>query len=142
MKRLSAVLFGLALLAIPAKGEPLAALSTLKALPHADVSRLIGSWEVAEMAPLKMIYEFQAGTMAMHGKNAELGSTFELTMDADYRTAGADAIWVIATHPHGGPDEEAPTENGPSIMGIQLTGGDRAVLVVSNNERFTLIKVP
>ncbi len=142
MKRLGIVLLGLALLGMPAKAEPPAALSTLKALPRADVSRLLGSWEVAEMAPLKMIYEFQAGTMAMHGKNAELGSTFELTMDADYRSAGADAIWVIATHPHGGPDEEPPTANGPSIMGVQLTGNDRAILVVSTTERFTLIKVP
>lgn len=142
MKRLSVVLIGLALLAAPASGEPPAALSTLKALPHADVTRLLGSWQVAEMAPLKMIYEFQTGTMAMHGKNAELGSTFELTMDADYRSAGADAIWVIATRPRGGPDEESPPADGPSIMGVQFTANDRAVLVVSTNERFTLVKVP
>jgi len=141
MRAVCAVLLGLMVFTAGVKAEPPTPLSTLQALPRADVTRLIGSWEVAEMAPMKMIYEFQAATMAMHGRNAEAGSTFELTMDADYRSAGADAIWVIATHPRGGPDEEPPASDGPSIMGVQLTGTDRAVLVVSNTERFTLLKV-
>ena len=142
MKGLSAIFGTLLLLAAPALGDPPSALSTLRALPHADAARLMGSWEVTEMAPMKMIYEFQSGTVAMHGRNADAGVTFELTMDADYRSAGADAIWVIATNPRAGADEEPPTSNNPSIMGIQFAADGHVVMVVSTNERFTLVKVP
>jgi len=92
-------------------------------LPHADVARLVGNWQVAEMEPIRMIYEFQTGTMAMHGKNPDAGTGFELAMDADYRTAGKDAIWVIGTNPRTGPDDPEPEGGkGPSIIGIEFTG--------------------
>lgn len=142
MKFFAAIIIALLpLLARPVAADPAAALSNLRNLPRADVARLLGSWQVAEMAPLKMVYEFQAGTVAMHGRNAEAGLSFELTMDADYRSAGKDAIWVIASNPRAGVDEEPPSSKAPSIIGIQFTNDDRAVLVVSSNERFTLIKI-
>jgi hypothetical protein len=37
--------------------------------------------------------------MAMHGRNERGGSTFDMTLDADYRTAGDNAVWVIGTRP-------------------------------------------
>jgi len=124
----------------PAMADPADAREKLLTLPHADIARLVGSWQVKEMEPLKMIYEFQTQTMAMHGRNEQGSSTFELTLDADYRLAGKDAIWVIGTHPR--PVPEGTDETNPSIMGIEFTGADQVTMTVSANERFTLIKVP
>ena len=123
------------------KGDPAEARAQLLGLPRADVARLIGSWEVEEMKPITMIYEFQAATMAMHGKNDAGGSTFELTMDADYRTAGANAVWVIGTKPRPIPEDSAIDAGNPSIMGIEFTADDRATLTVSAQESFTLVRV-
>ena len=78
--------------------------------------------------------------MAMHGRNEQGGSTFELTLDADYRLAGKDQIWVIGTHPR--PVPEGTDEASPSIMGIEFTTADQVTMTVSAGERFTLIKVP
>ena len=69
MRLLPTIVSVFALLALPVSAaDPATGLAHLRALPHADVARLIGSWQVAEMDPVRMIYEFQAGTMAMHGK--------------------------------------------------------------------------
>jgi len=127
-------------LSTPALADPIEAREKLLTLPHADVARLIGSWQVKEMEPIKMIYEFQAGTFAMHGKNDQGGSTFEMILDADYRTAGKDAIWVIGTHPR--PVPEGTDENNPSIIGIEFIAPDQLTMSVGANERFTLVKVP
>jgi hypothetical protein len=124
----------------PAIADPIEAREKLLTLPHADVARLVGSWQVKEMEPIKMIYEFQIQTMAMHGRNDQGGSTFELNLDADYRLAGKDAIWVIGTHPR--PVPEGMDEANPSIIGIEFTTDDQVTMTVSANERFTLIKVP
>ena len=131
-----------ALLALsgPAMSDPVDAREKLLTLPHADIARLVGSWQVKEMEPIRMIYEFQSGTFAMHGKNDQGGSTFEMTLDADYRTAGENAIWVIGTHPRPVPD--GMDENNPSIMGIEFTTADQVTMTVSAGERFTLVKVP
>jgi hypothetical protein len=123
-----------------AMADPIDAREKLLTLPHADMTRLAGSWQVKEMEPIKMIYEFQTQTMAMHGRNEQGGSTFELTLDADYRLAGKDAIWVIGTHPR--PVPEGTDEASPSIIGIEFTAVDQVTMTVSANERFTLIKVP
>jgi hypothetical protein len=120
--------------------DPVDARDKLLTLPHADMARLAGNWQVKEMEPIKMIYEFQTQTMAMHGRNEQGGSTFELTLDADYRLAGKDAIWVIGTHPR--PVPEGTDEANPSIIGIEFTAADQVTMTVSANERFTLIKVP
>jgi hypothetical protein len=124
----------------PASADPIEAREKLLTLPHADVARLIGSWQVKEMEPIKMIYEFQAGTFAMHGRNDQGGSTFEMTLDADYRTAGKDAIWVIGTHPR--PVPEGTDADNPSILGIEFVTPDQVTMTVSAGERFTLVKVP
>jgi hypothetical protein len=124
----------------PALSDPVDAREKLLTLPHADIARLVGSWQVKEMEPIRMIYEFQSGTFAMHGKNDQGGSTFEMTLDADYRTAGENAIWVIGTHPRPVPD--GMDEANPSIMGIEFTTADQVTMTVSAGERFTLIKVP
>jgi hypothetical protein len=129
-------------LAAPVHADPAEARAKLLALPHADVARLVGSWQVKEMEPIKMIYEFQAGTMAMHGLNSQGGSSFELTMDADYRKAGDSGIWVIGTHPRPITDDMDGSENNPSIMGIEFTTDTQVLMTVSAGERFTLIKVP
>jgi hypothetical protein len=131
-----------ALLALsgPAFADPIEAREKLLTLPHADVARLIGSWQVKEMEPIKMIYEFQAGSFAMHGRNDQGGSTFEMTLDADYRTAGKDAIWVIGTHPR--PVPEDTDANNPSILGIEFVAPDQVTMTVSAGERFTLVKIP
>jgi hypothetical protein len=126
-------------LAAPAIADPVEAREKLLTLPHADVARLIGSWQVKEMEPIKMIYEFQTGTFAMHGKNEQGGSTFEMVLDADYRTAGKDAIWVIGTHPR--PLPEGTDGDNPSIIGIEFTAPDLVTMSVGANERFTLVKV-
>ncbi|HEX4507064.1 MAG TPA: hypothetical protein VH722_15145 [Alphaproteobacteria bacterium] len=122
-----------------ALADPIEARDKLLTLPHADVARLIGSWQVKEMEPIRMIYEFQAGTFAMHGKNDQGGSTFEMTLDADYRTAGKDAIWVIGTHPR--PVPEGTDADSPSIIGIEFVAPDQLTMSVGANERFTLVKV-
>jgi hypothetical protein len=127
-------------LSTPAMADPVEARDKLLTLPHADVARLIGSWQVKEMEPIKMIYEFQTGTFAMHGKNEQGGSTFEMVLDADYRTAGKDAIWVIGTHPR--PVPEGTDGDNPSIIGIEFTAPDQVTMSVGANERFTLVKVP
>jgi len=127
-------------LSTPAFGDPIEARDKLLTLPHADVARLIGSWQVKEMEPIKMIYEFQAATFAMHGKNDQGGSTFEMLLDADYRTAGKDAIWVIGTHPR--PVPEGTDADSPSIIGIEFVAADQLTMSVGANERFTLVKVP
>jgi hypothetical protein len=127
-------------LSAPALGDPVEAREKLLALPHADVARLVGSWQVKEMEPNKMVYEFQAGTFAMHGLSSGGGTTFEMVLDADYRIAGKDAIWVIGTHPRPVPD--GVDENNPSILGIEFTTADEVTMTVSAGERFTLVKVP
>lgn len=137
--RLLAVAAMLALSA-PALADPIEARDKLLTLPHADVARLIGSWQVKEMEPIRMIYEFQAVTFAMHGKNDQGGSTFEMVLDADYRTAGKDAIWVIGTHPR--PVPEGTDADSPSIIGIEFIAPDQVTMSVGANERFTLVKVP
>jgi hypothetical protein len=126
-------------LSAPALADPIEAREKLLTLPHADVARLIGSWQVKEMEPIKMIYEFQTGTFAMHGRNDQGGSTFEMVLDADYRTAGKDAIWVIGTHPR--PVPEGTDGDNPSIIGIEFTAPDQVTMSVGANERFTLVKV-
>ena len=123
-----------------APADPIDAREKLLTLPHADVARLIGSWQVKEMEPIKMIYEFQAVTFAMHGRNDQGGSTFEMVLDADYRTAGKDAIWVIGTHPR--PVPEGTDGDSPSIIGIEFVAPDQLIMTVGANERFTLVKVP
>ena len=131
-----------ALVAFPSIADPVSGLANLRALPHADVARLVGNWEVAEMKPIRMIYEFQPDTMAMHGKNPDAGTGFELAMDADYRTAGKGAIWVIGTNPRTGPNDPSPEAgNSPSIMGIEFTDDDHATMTVSTREHFTLVRV-
>lgn len=127
---------------LSASADPSDAQSRLMALPHADVSRLIGSWEVEEMKPARMIYEFRVATMAMHGRDDRGGSTFELTLDADYRLAGENAVWIIGTHPRPIPEGTEENAANPSIMGVELTSQDHAKLTVSAGERFTLIRVP
>jgi hypothetical protein len=129
-------------LSAPVHADPAEARAKLLTLPHADVARLVGSWQVKEMEPIKMIYEFQSGTMAMHGLNSQGGSSFELTMDADYRKAGDSGIWVIGTHPRPITDDMDGSENNPSIMGIEFTTDTQVLMTVSAGERFTLIKVP
>ena len=124
----------------PAIGDPVEAREKLLTLPHADIARLVGSWQVKEMEPNKMIYEFQATSFAMHGLNSQGSSSFEMTLDADYRTAGENAIWVIATHPRPVPD--GVDGNNPSILGIEFIATDHITMTVSAGERFTLIKVP
>lgn len=142
MKLFAIVVSALMLLSLPASADPAAGLANLRALPHADVARLVGNWQVAEMEPISMIYEFQTDSMAMHGKNPDAGTGFELSMDADYRTAGKDAIWVIGTNPRTGPDDPAPEGgNGPSIIGIEFTDDDHAKMTVSTREHFTLVRV-
>ena len=141
MRLFAAIIVMLPLIAGRVVADPATALSNLRTLPRADVARLIGSWQVEEMAPLKMVYEFQSGTVAMHGRNQDAGLSFELTMDADYRSAGKDAIWVIASNPRAGADEEQPQSKDPSILGIQFTADDRAELVVSSDEHFTLVRI-
>jgi hypothetical protein len=141
MKLAIAAAFLLALSA-SASADPEDARAKLLTLPHADVARLVGSWQVKEMEPIKMIYEFQSNTMAMHGLNSQGGSSFEMTMDADYRTAGDKAIWVIGTHPRPVPDGMEEGANNPSIIGIEFTAEDQVTMTVSAGERFTLVKVP
>ena len=132
----------LILLSASAHADPVEARAKLLTLPHADVARLVGSWQVKEMEPIRMIYEFQAETMAMHGLNSQGGSSFELTLDADYRKAGDTGIWVIGTHPRPITDDIDGSENNPSIMGIEFTAENQLTMTVSAGERFTLIKVP
>ncbi len=128
---------------LPALGDPAEARDKLLTLPHADIARLVGSWQVKEMEPIKMIYEFQTATMAMHGLNSNGGASFEMTMDADYRTAANNAIWVIGTHPRPVPDGLAPgSENNPSILGIEFTPAGEVTMTVAAGESFTLVKVP
>jgi len=136
------ILAAAALLALSgsARGDPIEAREKLLTLPHADIARLVGSWQVKEMEPNKMVYEFQAATFAMHGLSSGGGTTFEMTLDADYRTAGSNAIWVIGTHPRPVPD--GVDGNNPSILGIEFTTADEVTMTVSAGERFTLIKVP
>jgi hypothetical protein len=43
-------------LSVPALGDPAEAREKLLALPHADIARLVGSWQVKEMEPNKMVY--------------------------------------------------------------------------------------
>ena len=62
-------------MSVPAIGDPVEAREKLLALPHADIARLVGSWQVKEMEPNKMVYEFQAGTFAMHGLSSGGGTT-------------------------------------------------------------------
>ncbi len=141
MKRLGVV--GIALLALAAGsalGDPEEAQAKLLRLPHADIAKLVGFWQVKEMEPVKMIYEFQTATMAMHGSNEQGGTSFELTLDADYRVAGENAVWVIGTHPR--PVETGTDADAPSIMGIEFTKADEVVMTVSAGEKFTLVKVP
>ena len=116
-------------------------LSKLTALPHADVAKLLGSWQVEGFPAGKMVYEFQANRMAMHGSNPSAGVSFELSMDADYRDAGKDAIWVIATNPMPPLEGADAASAKPSISGVQLVGADRALLSVSADEQFTLVRV-
>jgi hypothetical protein len=130
----------LALVAGSALADPEEAQAKLLHLPHADIAKLVGFWQVKEMEPIKMIYEFQAATMAMHGSNEQGGTSFELMLDADYRVAGENAVWVIGTHPR--PAGEGVDANSPSIMGIEFTKADEAVMTVSAGEKFTLVKVP
>jgi hypothetical protein len=140
MKLYTLAVAALLALSAPAIGDPVEAREKLLTLPHADIARLIGSWQVKEMEPNKMVYEFQAGTFAMHGLSSGGGTSFEMTLDADYRTAGKDAIWVIGTHPRPAPD--GVDQNNPSILGIAFTAADEVTMTVSAGESFTLIKVP
>lgn len=121
--------------------EPIDARAKLQALPHADVSRLIGSWQVEEMKPISMVYEFQGSTMAMHGRSEQGSATFELTLDADYRVAGDNAVWVIGTHPRPIPEGTEANADSPSIMGVEFTEADKVRLTVSAGESFTLVRV-
>ena len=111
----------------------------LSGLPQADISRLLGSWQVEGMGPVKMVYEFQAHKMAMHGTNPDNGATFEVAMDADYRAAGKDAIWVIGTNPR--PALSGADAAKPSVTGIQLVDADRATMAVSDTESFKLVRI-
>jgi hypothetical protein len=141
MKRLGIIAVALVALAgQSALADPDEARAKLLALPHADIAKLVGSWQVKEMEPVKMIYEFQSATMAMHGSNEQGGTSFELTLDADYRVAGENAVWVIGTHPR--PVEDGMDATSPSIMGIEFTKPDEVMLTVSAGEKFTLVKVP
>jgi len=140
MKIPSIVAIALLAVAIPAAADPDEARAKLLTLPHADIAKLVGSWQVKEMEPIKMIYEFQSATMAMHGSNEQGGTSFELTLDADYRLAGNNAIWIIGTHPR--PTPEGTDGSSPSIIGIEFTKPDEATMSVSAEEKFTLVKVP
>jgi hypothetical protein len=81
--------------------------------------------------------------MAMHGLNSNGGASFEMTMDADYRIAANNAIWVIGTHPRPVPDGMEPgSENNPSILGIEFTPAGEVTMTVAAGESFTLVKVP
>ncbi|MDB5395171.1 MAG: hypothetical protein JWM91_2677 [Rhodospirillales bacterium] len=142
MKLAVAAALLLALSSLPASADPEEARTKLLTLPHADVAHLVGSWQVKEMEPIKMIYEFQSDTMAMHGLNSQGGASFEMTMDADYRRAGDKAIWVIGTHPRPVPDDMGDGANNPSILGIEFTADNQVTMTVSAGERFTLVKVP
>jgi hypothetical protein len=147
MKTSATVIGALLLLSVlaverAAVADPLEARERLLTLPHADVTRLIGSWKVKEMEPIEMIYEFQLATMAMHGRNEKGGSTFEMELDADYRTAGDNAVWVIGTRPRPIPEGSEMNAGNPSIMGIEFTGADNVKMTVSANESFTLVRVP
>jgi hypothetical protein len=124
-----------------AAAETPEASAKLMKLPPADVSRLIGSWEVEEMKPISMIYEFGLKTMAMHGHNGQGGSNFELLLDADYRLAGDNAVWVIGTHPRPVPEGTEENAQNPSIMGVEFTTVNHARLTVSAGESFTLVRV-
>jgi hypothetical protein len=132
------------LLVLPqaASADSVAAREKLLALPHADVSRLVGSWKVREMEPIEMIYEFQPDTMAMHGRNERGGSTFDMTLDADYRIAGDNAVWVIGTRPRPIPEGSDIDPGNPSIMGIEFTPDGDARMTVSAGESFTLVRMP
>ena len=141
MKLHAAVAAMLLFASLPAPADPIEAQSRLLALPHADISRFVGLWEVEEMKPARMIYEFKTTTMAMHGRNDTGGSTFELTLDADYRLAGENAVWVIGTHPRPIPEGTEENAANPSIMGVELTSEDHAKLTVSAGESFTLARV-
>jgi hypothetical protein len=141
MKLAAAVAFVTLAVAGPSLADPIEAQTRLMALPRADITRLVGSWEVEEMKPISMIYEFQAATMAMHGRNDQGGATFELLLDADYRLAGDDAVWVIGTHPRPVPDGTEENANNPSIMGVKFTTPDHATLTVSAGESFTLVRM-
>jgi hypothetical protein len=128
---------------IPASADPVEAREKLLSLPHANITRLVGSWQVKEMEPIKMIYVFQSATMAMHGLNNDGGASFDMTMDADYRTAGNNAIWVIGTNPRPVPDGlDGTGGDNPSIIGIEFTTADQVTMTVSAGESFTLVKVP
>jgi hypothetical protein len=141
MKRLGIVAVAMLVLAARvASADPDEATAKLLHLPHADIAKLVGFWQVKEMEPIKMIYEFQSATMAMHGSNEQGSSTFELTLDADYRVAGDNAVWVIGTHPR--PVETGTDADAPSVMGIEFTKADEVTLSVSAGEKFTLVKVP
>lgn len=141
MKRLGMVALSLLAFATrSAAADPEEVQAKLSRLPHADIAKLVGFWQVKEMEPIKMIYEFQAATMAMHGSNEQGGTTFELTLDADYRVAGDNAVWVIGTHPR--PVETGTDADAPSIMGVEFTKPDEVMLTVSAGEKFTLVKVP
>jgi hypothetical protein len=128
--------------ALIALATPLTALAAppsaeLNALPQADISKLLGSWQVQGMGAAQMVYEFQPHKMAMHGANPQNGATFEIAMDADYRSAGKDAIWVIGTNPR----PALSPDGKPSVTGIQLIDSDRATMTVSENESFKLVRV-
>jgi hypothetical protein len=140
MKFLGVIALALFALANQASADPDEARAKLLGLPHADITRLVGFWQVKEMEPIEMIYEFRPATMAMHGKNAQGGKSFELTLDADYRLAGDNAIWVIGTHPR--PIDEGVDDGSPSIMGVEFTNANEVTLTVSAGEKFTLVKVP
>jgi hypothetical protein len=141
MKRLGMVALSLLAFAThSASADPEEVQAKLSRLPHADIAKLVGFWQVKEMEPIKMIYEFQAATMAMHGSNEQGGTSFELTLDADYRVAGDNAVWVIGTHPR--PVETGTDADAPSIMGVEFTKPDELMLTVSAGEKFTLVKVP
>jgi hypothetical protein len=141
MKRILAATVAWLACSATAIADPFEAQSRLLSLPRADISRFVGSWQVEEMKPISMIYEFQAATMAMHGHNDDGGYKFELTLDADYRTAGDNAVWVIGTHPRPVPEGTEASAGNPSIMGVELTTPDHAKLTVSAGESFTLVRV-
>lgn len=134
-----AIIVLMAAFAAPVTVATAAPPAELGALPQADVSKLLGSWQVEGMGPVKMIYEFQPHRMAMHGTNPQNGATFEVAMDADYRSAGKDAIWVIGTNPR--PALSGDDSGKPSVTGIQLVDGDRATMAVSDTESFKLVRV-
>ena len=76
------------------------------------------------------------------GGTSKGGSSFEMTLDADYRVAGDKAIWVIGTNPRPLPDDMDGNEGNPSIIGIEFIADDEATMTVSAGEHFTLVKVP